>query len=130
LSFGQFNDFIGRTFGSPFGVGTLQFRPAAASNVITAGQSFVNQNPAPLRSERRPLASGLPTVDWVGFRSTTAGSGGSVTYLAAALNTTAGEPIHSGSLAPVPEPTSLALLGLSALAAGARGIKRLREKRA
>jgi hypothetical protein len=128
----QFNDLYGKGLvaGTLFGVGQLNgLRAAPASNTITIGQSF-----QPYFLLIPTTASGTRTyafrtasnqLGW--FRLNFGGFAGPVTYLAAAYNTTPGESIHSGTTA-VPEPTSGALLALTALAAGARGVKRAREK--
>ena len=57
------------------------------------------------------------------------GPGGPVSYLDGAFNTTTGQGIVAGSVIAVPEPRSAALMGLTALAAGATALRR-RKKRA
>lgn len=124
VNFGQYNDFIGKSMVNNGG-GVLGFVFAPQSNMITASMNFTNLL----------IGTGASGTATVGFQTSGGnlgwlrlnfgGSGGTVTYLAGALNTDPRAPIHSGS---VPEPATLGLLGLSALAAGARGIKRLRER--
>lgn len=55
------------------------------------------------------------------------GQEGDVVYLAGAFSDTPGENLHVGT---VPLPSSAGLMGLGLLAAGATGIRRLREKSA
>jgi PEP-CTERM motif len=126
FSFGQYNDGIGKTFNNNFGL--IGFRTAPASQTITIGQNFYGTR------GRSQFAAGTSTfgfltsanqVGWI--RINFGGLGNPVTYLAAAYNDTPGGSIHSGSTtAEVPEPTSLALAGLAALALGARA-RRKRE---
>lgn len=121
------NDFIGKSI---YNGNLAGFRAAPASNTITANQSFftkIAKAPAASGTETFAFKTGIGQLGW--FRVNWGGPGGAVTYIEGAYNTAPGGAIHSGGGA-VPEPASLTLLGLAALAAGARGLKRRRENRA
>jgi len=126
-TFYQFNDTIGKSILA--GAGLAGFRSAPASQTITAGQGFGNLviGPGATGTGTFGFLTSAGQVGWL--RMNFGGSGGAITYLAAAYNDTPGGAIHSGSLQAVPEPTSLALAALASLALGSRRVRRLREKR-
>ena len=100
-------------------------RPALVSNTITANQAFFGFVTLGAYSNAASVF-GFKTTDnrlgWFRIDFTTG-----FKFVEGAYNTAPGESIHAGTSA-VPEPTSLALVGLAGLAAGARGVKRRREK--
>ena len=126
LNFCQYNDFIGRTMDN----GNVDFNFYPASTRIGVFSFFFDFNPGRFASGTWTL--GFRTFDnrlgWL--RANYGGPGGAITYLAGALNTVPYQWIHSGSFEEeVPEPTTMALLGLSALAVGARGVHRMRANK-
>lgn len=131
LSFQQFNNPGGKSFGYTFGSGSSAiagFRSTTVGNVISTGLAF---NPYIILS---PSETGtgtfafLTNADQVGwFRMNFGGSGGAITYLGAAFESTPGVPIVAGA---VPEPATVGLFGLGVLALGAAGVRRMRKRRA
>ncbi len=128
--FYQFNDTIGKTL-STFGGGVVGFVSARASSILTsdprnppAWDSFFNIGADADGIRTFGFLTDLGQLGWI--RLDLGGTGGDIHYLAAAFNDEPGAPIHIGS---TPEPATTALLGLSLLAMGARGVRRLREQR-
>jgi hypothetical protein len=126
-SFFQYNDAIGKTFFTSFGgaAGIVGFVSANATSILTVDRTFVGTlNPGVDGIRTFGFLTDQNQVGW--FRLDLGGAGGDIHYLAAAFNDEPGAPIHIGS---TPEPATTALLGLSLLAMGARGVRRLREQR-
>jgi hypothetical protein len=127
-SFYQYNDGIGKTFFANFGgaAGIVGFVSASATSILTADRrQFVGTvNPGLDGIRTFGFLTDEDQVGW--FRLDLGGAGGDIHFLAAAFNDEPGVPIHVGS---TPEPATTALLGLSLLAMGARGIRRLRQQR-
>lgn len=130
MDFLQWNDSLGKSFSYNAGAGDIAgFVYAPLSNLVTTGMSFVSGYGA------GTSASGTATfgfrthanqVGWI--RINFGGTGGPITYLAAAYNDTPGGSIHSGTFA-VPEP-STGMAALAGLAMGAAGMRRRRKKQA
>jgi hypothetical protein len=123
------NDSIGKTLNALYGFALVGFNIALASQTITVGQSFVKFT---------TFGTGAAGIATFGFKTAAnqvgwlkldfGGPLGPVTFLAAARNDEPGGSIHSGTgAAAVPEPTSLALAGLAALALGARARRKCEE---
>jgi PEP-CTERM motif len=125
-SFYQFNDTFGKTLNTNGG-GIAGFVSARASSNLTSDRFFtggINFGPSSDGIRTFGFVTDLGQLGW--FRLDLGGTGGDVHYIAAAFNDEPGAPIHIGS---TPEPATTALLGLSLLAMGARGVRRLREQR-
>lgn len=125
-AFFQYNDALGKSLGG--GPAGFYWRAVAYGSPITSGQFFNGALGQPA------VANGSATfafrilgthVGWV--RMNLGGAGGAITYLAAAWDNTPGVGVFAGTLNPVPEPSSLALAGIAALATGA-GYVRGRRK--
>jgi hypothetical protein len=126
-AFIQCNDVQGKTMYAAASLGIVGLRTAPASSAITVGQAFVGAIFRGVGGTGTSTFAFLTTANQVGwFRVNFGAPFGPLTYLGGAFNDTPGGSIHSGTSA-VPEPATLALLGLAGLAAGARGITRRRE---
>ena len=102
---------------------------APSSSAITVGQAFTSALIIGASAAGTATFGFLTNANQVGWiRMNLAGTGGAISYLAAAFNNTPGGTIHSGATAP--EPSTAALLaGIGLLAMGAPGIRRLRKRR-
>lgn len=132
-SFGQFNDLLGKSViaGSVVGPGGVDLLgPLSTGNPVSALQSFLSTGIGFGTSASGTNLFGFRTTDnrfgWL--RLDFGGSGGPVSYLDGAFNTTTGQGIVAGSLTAVPEPGSAALMGLTALAAGATALRRKKKR--
>ena len=130
--FYQFNDTIGKTlrvFGDLAGI-----RIATYSNAITTGMAFSQQLNFGTADAALRTFGFLTTSNQVGWiKIDFGGSGGAISYLAAAYNDEPDGNIHAGKFetvsTAVPEPSSAAL-GLGMLALGAVGLRNIRRKQA
>lgn len=122
-NFYQYNDSVGKSASAFNGLSQLAF--------VNASSTLTSAFTAPSILSINTSSAG---TGFIGFKTTAGqlgwlqldfgGSGGAITYLAAAFNDTAGESIHVGN---IPEPSTTALLGLGLLAAGASGVRKLRK---
>jgi len=134
-AFFQFNDTYGRSIRTTLsGTNTITALKSAFSNstVDPASTGFYGFLPAPLSfnpvgTQVMGFKTASNQVGWVVIQF--GPLGGSINYLAGAFNTTPGDSIVTPSLAAIPETsTSIALAGLSMLAAGV-GIREKRRRR-
>lgn len=132
--FVQFNDIYGKSFGAGSGsLDVVGFMPAGFGSTITADvdfSSFVPMTPDAIGTATFGFLTGADQVGWI--RIQFGGSGGAVTYLAAAFNDTPRGNIVAGTTGTVTiaEPATTGLLaGIGLLAMGAGGIRRMRRDR-
>jgi len=131
-NFFQFNDLVGKSLYP--GTGGFSWLAAAFSSTITSGMAFsgtLHIGAAVAGTQTFAFKNGANQVGWV--KMNLGGSGGAITYLAAAFNNTPGGGILAGTLneptpAAVPEPSPLAALAIFAL--GATGVRRHRQRAA
>jgi PEP-CTERM motif len=127
-SFFQYNDFVGKSLaGTNYG---LAFRFAQQSSILSAAMSFapfLNVSKAAAGTAFLGFKNSSSQIGWL--KVNWGGPGGSVHYLAGAYNDQLRGSIHVGDTSDVPEPATTSLVALGLLAAGARGVRRLREKR-
>jgi hypothetical protein len=131
LEIKQFNNTYGKALSAISFLNIVGLRAAPRSNIITTDQVFTDYIARSFGKNGTSTFGFITRFNQVGWvRINFGGAAKPVTYLAAAYNTTPGASMHSGTgAATVPEPTSLALLGLSALAAGSRGARRMRKSK-
>lgn len=128
LTFFQFNDTLGKTLRP--GPGGFSWRSTTFGNVITTGLGFQSNRGIGTSATGTETFAFLTSSNQVGWiRIHLGGTGGAITYLAAAFQNTPGDPIVAGGAA-VPEPATVGLFGLGVLAMGAAGVRRLRKKKA
>jgi hypothetical protein len=120
----QANDTIGKSFAR--GAKIDGFRPAAFSSFLNTGLIFLSHIIVGPDAKGTHYYGFLTTGNQLGWlKMILGGTGGGIHYLAAALNDTAGEPIHVG----VPEPSTASVLGFGVLALGAAGVLAERRRR-
>ncbi|WP_138469366.1 hypothetical protein [Poseidonocella sp. HB161398] len=125
-TFLQQNDNAGKSFGNNWsGTG---FRQVAAGSTISTGQVFDSVIALAPDFEGTLTFGFITDADQVGWFSVSFVTGGAVTWLDGAFETT-GSSILAGQSVAVPLPASLPLLGLSTLALGALGVRRMRAQK-
>ncbi len=141
FSFHQYNDSVGKTLSFLDGpiisanVSTMltsgMFVGAGQSCGLTTGTFGVCFGPGASGTHTFGFENSGGNLGW--FQLNLGGTGGPVTFLAGAYETTPGATIHVGTLSggetAVPEPTAMGLGGLGLLALGATEIRRRRKAR-
>lgn len=130
--FGQYNDTTGKDLIAT-ATGTL-FRLVGTSTT-TIGPGFTGGNFVEfgVGDTGDRLIGFLTSDDKAGWlKINLGGAGGTINYLAAAINDAAGGTIHAGdyiegNIPNAPEPSNIALISLGLLATGASGIRKLRK---
>jgi len=132
FDFWQTNASTGKTLAGGFYYGAslniAGFAQTQFSQLITSAISFaqtLNISTAASGTATYAFRTNANQVGWI--RMSLGGTGGVITYLAAAFNDTPGGTIGAGKLS-VPEPSSGTLAGLGLLALGAQGVRRHRNR--
>lgn len=130
LTFFQFNNTTWKAFGTNFATTSpnlVGFRPATVGNTITTGGSWTIYQSVSAAATGTGTFAFLTSSNQVGWiRMNFGGSGGAITYLGAAFESTPGNPIVAGA---IPEPATVGLFGLGILALGAAGVRKMRKRR-